>query len=439
MEPRDILRAIDHSLTTVIDHGLDEQGLPFPIDSTGIDDEELRAICTRMETVFEMLTDAYRYSKELARGNLKAQPSHGNTFADPLRALQSNLLHLTWQADQIADGNLNHNVQYLGEFSHSVNRMISSLRNKKILDQRLIAMADVLGEGIILVDSQGIIIFSNPEASRLLGYSSDELEGRKIQTFIHTQDTNGTIFSPRKHPLYDAIQSGRDYNNNDGVFTAKSGVTIPVMIASRPVLKNSHIEGAVIAFHDISEQKRYLHSLEAINELLEKQATTDALTGIFNRKKFDRTINAEIERAHRYPSPLSLMMFDIDNFKAINDTYGHTEGDKVLKEIATHIFDNTRETEIFARWGGEEFALLVPGIVLSEAVFLADRLRGMLERHDFHIPQRVTASFGVATFQRGDSASSLIERADKALYRAKEGGRNQVQYVESERNLTIAV
>ena len=439
MDSRDILRAIDHSLTTVIDRGLDAQGLSFPIDSDGVDDAELRAICTRLATVFTMLTDAYCYSQELARGNLTAEAPDGNIFTDPLRSLQSHLLHLSGQPDQIAEVNLNNHAEFLGEISSSVNRMVSSLRNKKILDQRLIAMADVLGEGIILVESHGIIIFSNPEANRLLGYNAEEIEGKKIHTLIHTGDADGNPFSSRNNPLYDAIQSGWDYNNNDCIFSTKSGVAMPVMIASRPVLKNNHIEGAVIAFHDISEQKRYLHSLEAINELLEKQATTDALTGIFNRKKFDRMINAEIERANRYPSPLSLVIFDIDKFKAINDTYGHTEGDKVLQEIATHISNNIRETEIFARWGGEEFALLVPGIVLTEAVFLADRLRGMLERHDFHIPQRVTASFGVATFQRGDSASSLIERADKALYRAKKGGRNQVQYGKSQRNLTVAV
>ena len=205
---------------------------------------------------------------------------------------------------------------------------------------------------------------------------------------------------------------------------------MPVMIACRPVFKESKLDGAVVAFRDIAEQKKYLKSLETINELLETQATTDALTGIYNRMMFNKLLTAEIDRAQRYNSPLALIIFDIDHFKYVNDTYGHTAGDNVLKHLARLVEINIRKTDIFARWGGEEFVIQAPGISLDKAILLADKLRRKFEIFDFEKPRKVTSSFGVAVFQNGDSCTSLINRADEALYRAKENGRNQVQYSE---------
>ncbi len=158
------------------------------------------------------------------------------------------------------------------------------------------------------------------------------------------------------------------------------------------------------------------------------QATTDALTGIDNRIKFNQSLAIEIARATRYNSPLSLIIFDIDHFKKVNDTFGHSVGDKVLKTLAKLVEANIRETNIFARWGGEEFVILAPGISLTETLELADKLRSKVEEFDFNKPQKVTLSFGVTAFKKGDSSTMLLNRADEALYRAKENGRNQVQY-----------
>lgn len=158
------------------------------------------------------------------------------------------------------------------------------------------------------------------------------------------------------------------------------------------------------------------------------QATTDALTGIDNRIKFNQSLAIEIARATRYNSPLSLIIFDIDHFKKVNDTFCHSVGDKVLKSLAKLVEANIRETDIFARWGGEEFVILAPGISLTETLELADKLRSKVEEFDFNKPQKVTLSFGVTAFKKGDSSTMLLNRADEALYRAKENGRNQVQY-----------
>jgi diguanylate cyclase (GGDEF)-like protein/PAS domain S-box-containing protein len=426
MDPRKILEELDACLKKAMGEGLGKNGLVFPIDHAAVEDEQLRAICHRLSVIFDMINESYQYSEHLSRGNLKAKSSRNNIFAMPLKGLQASLAHLTWQASQVAEGDLNQKVHFLGEFSDSFNRMIRSLREKKTLEQRLKLITDVLGEGIFLVDSYGKIIFANPEAIRLLGYSFDEIEGVLIHNVIHKQQSNGTLFKPEENPLFNAITSGNDYNNDDGVFTCKSGFLMPISFVCRAVYKDNILDGAVIAFRDITVQKKHLQSLEAINELLEKQATTDVLTGICNRMKFNKSLTHEIQRAERYNTPLSLIIFDIDHFKLVNDTYGHLAGDNVLKNLARLVVSNLREIDIFARWGGEEFVIQTPETVLDGAIKLAEKLRSKIENHDFSEPEKITTSFGVTTLKKGDNTISLINRADEALYRAKEGGRNKV-------------
>jgi len=429
MDADQVLEEINICLKKAMQSGLGKKGLMFPFDPHGVGDERLRNICDRLSTLFDMINESYCYSEQLAQGNLKAKTSRSNIFAMPLKGLQANLAHLTWQANQVAKGDLNQQVHFLGDFSDSFNHMITSIREKRILEQQFKLITDVVGEGIFLVDSEGKIIFSNPEANRLLGYHFDEIKGLYIQEVIHKQQLDGTLYQPVDNPLYIAITSGNTYNR-EGAFTCKSGFLMAVMIACRPVLKNDVLDGAVIAFRDITEQKKYLQSLETINKLLETQATTDALTGIYNRIKLNKSLTTEIARAERYNSLLSLIIFDIDHFKKVNDTYGHTAGDNVLKRLAKLVETNIRETDIFARWGGEEFVILVPGLSTVETVKLADKLRHKVEEFDFEKPQKITLSFGVASYKNGESSTLLINRADAALYRAKESGRNQVQYCE---------
>ncbi|MFO7912477.1 MAG: diguanylate cyclase [Desulfotignum sp.] len=428
MEARKILEKLDACLKQAMGQGLGKNGLIFPIDPIAVDDEELRVVCNRLAATFDMINESYQYSEHLSRGDLKAKSSRNNIFAMPLKGLQASLSHLTWQARQVAEGDLSQKVHFLGEFSDSFNRMIRSLREKKIIEQRLKLITDVLGEGVFLVDSDGKIIFANPEATRLLGYSFDEIKGVLIHEVIHKQQSNGTLYKPEENPLFNAITSGNDYNNDDGVFTCKSGFLMPISFVCRAVYKNNILDGAVIAFRDITAQKKHLQSLEAINELLEKQASTDALTGIFNRMKFNTSLTKEIQRAQRYNTPLSLIIFDIDHFKLVNDTYGHLAGDNVLKNLVRLVASNLRETDIFARWGGEEFVIQTPETTLDGALKLAEKLRSKIESHDFSEPEKITTSFGVTTSQKGDNNLSLINRADEALYRAKESGRNQVVY-----------
>ncbi len=169
-------------------------------------------------------------------------------------------------------------------------------------------------------------------------------------------------------------------------------------------------------------QREYQYNLE-----LEKLSSIDKLTQIFNRSKLDELLDFMHQRAHRYQENFSVIILDIDYFKSVNDTHGHLVGDKILIDFSKLISDNIRSSDIFGRWGGEEFLLILPNSSQDEAVQMAEHLRALIELHDFHYHFSNSASFGIATYHNEDNVISLLNRADKALYTAKDSGRNCVK------------
>jgi diguanylate cyclase (GGDEF)-like protein/PAS domain S-box-containing protein len=157
-----------------------------------------------------------------------------------------------------------------------------------------------------------------------------------------------------------------------------------------------------------------------------RNAQTDYLTGLASRRAFEHQGHRLVTVAQRYSQPLSLIMADIDHFKAINDEWGHQRGDQVLTDLARLIQETVREADLSGRWGGEEFVLLLPATAPQAAEILAERLRTALAQRDFGIGRAVTASLGVAGLQRGQALTDLHAVADGALYRAKRAGRNRV-------------
>jgi diguanylate cyclase (GGDEF)-like protein len=184
-----------------------------------------------------------------------------------------------------------------------------------------------------------------------------------------------------------------------------------------------------VAQLELRVQERTAELREA-NERLSQLAVTDSLTGLANRRALLETMNREIERSKRHAHPLAIIMFDLDRFKVINDLHGHAAGDRVLQRVAELASSVVRSGDLLARHGGEEFLLLAPETGRSEAVLLAERIRGALHAAEVpldHTTIRFTASFGIATLNEDDrDASTVIARADQALYVAKEGGRNRV-------------
>ena len=161
---------------------------------------------------------------------------------------------------------------------------------------------------------------------------------------------------------------------------------------------------------------------------LERLAVTDELTGLFNRRRLIERLGEEVTRASRYGRPLTLLMLDIDNFKALNDHCGHAEGDKALTALGKLLRSDVRLSDQAFRYGGEEFVILLPELQLPESMLVAKRLRKDIESASLTTNPKcnVTVSIGVAQHDREESADSLLKRADQAMYRAKFSGRNQV-------------
>ena len=174
-----------------------------------------------------------------------------------------------------------------------------------------------------------------------------------------------------------------------------------------------------VTFTDITDiklesQKHYYH------------ATHDALTGVYNRSFYLDSINLEIQKTLRYETPFCVIMLDIDHFKKFNDTYGHLVGDKVLIQLSALVKKNTRKNDIFARWGGEEFIMLLTKTSLDKAELIAQNLRKLIENMNIQGIEQVTSSFGVTQFLKDDTEQSILKRVDDALYEAKQKGRNTV-------------
>lgn len=173
----------------------------------------------------------------------------------------------------------------------------------------------------------------------------------------------------------------------------------------------------------------YLQRLVSVyieSDMLIRNAYYDSLTGIGNRRSVDKWIEKEMNRCKKSNSVFSIIYFDIDHFKDINDQYGHDIGDHVLKEFSSLVKNSIGSNEYFGRWGGEEFLIISANQSLTESIQYTEGLRKIIENHSFRHVEHITASFGVSCFQPNDVPKTLIKRADQALYRAKNNGRNMV-------------
>lgn len=214
----------------------------------------------------------------------------------------------------------------------------------------------------------------------------------------------------KEHPILDKLLQARiyEYREERSYYLAVLGVVSAVFI------------------YVFSAFNKIITKLEVANDKLGQLAITDPLTGIFNRRRFNETLEVEIARAGRHKRKFSLIMFDIDHFKKVNDAFGHKTGDNVLRTITQIISRHMRLTDTFARWGGEEFMILVIETHVEGAKVFAERLREEIEKCCFDLDKKITCSFGVAGFNETDDTEAIIKRVDEALYEAKNSGRNKV-------------
>lgn len=261
----------------------------------------------------------------------------------------------------------------------------------------------------------GEIMDANPAASEFYGYTVKEM--RSMST--------GQINAFSEEEIFQEMFRARNENRSYFIFKQRlaNGEIRDVEVYSGPIMvRGNQLLYSVI--HDVTERIR-------LENEMKRMATTDALTGANNRHQFFQLAEQELKRTQRYGHPLSVMMLDIDYFKSINDTHGHQTGDVVLKALSALSQGALRETDIFGRLGGEEFAAILPETDLDGAAQVADRLREDLSKltvRERETEVNFTVSIGVATAEKQDRLiTDILNRADEALYKAKRGGRNKVE------------
>jgi len=280
-------------------------------------------------------------------------------------------------------------------------------------------IAQTAVDAIILADSNGGIIFWNTSAQRIFGYTEEEIRGKPLTILMPEQFRAGhqkgmeRVKSTGESKYFGRITEMQGLGKDGNVFPIE--LSVSMWKAGEGIFYSGIIR-------DITRRK------ELENEL-EKTATTDRLTQAYNRTKFHEVIKIEFERAKRYDHTLSIIMFDIDHFKKINDTYGHAAGDYVLQTLTQIVMENLREIDCLVRWGGEEFVVITPETDVASAEVLAERIRRAIEGYRFELTSTVTISLGVTQYRKNDSEDSFIKRADDAMYAAKGKGRNRVEVI----------
>ena len=190
-----------------------------------------------------------------------------------------------------------------------------------------------------------------------------------------------------------------------------------------------------ISISKLENDGDYLVTLSDITKMKERQVQTekkaylDGLTKVYNRNKFDEVLAEELSRVKRYNTPFALAILAIDKFKNFNDTYGHLIGDEVLIKLAQTVNANLRNTDTFARWGGEEFIILFKNVSIESALLASEKIKNKIEANEHPIAGKITASFGVSEYVDGDTTETMFMRCDKALYKAKANGRNRVEFI----------
>lgn len=292
---------------------------------------------------------------------------------------------------------------------------------------------------MILVDEQGLIRLANQEAERLFGYACGELVGKPVEILVpHAVQASHQL---NRSTFYELPQPRPMGQGRYLKAVRKDGVEFPAEIGLTPINLDDgmYVLSAIIdlTFQKQIEEKalRLAQDLEEANKRLAQLARTDELTGLKNRRAFDEGLIDLVQLMDRMCSALSLLLVDVDHFKRYNDHFGHLAGDELLKTLAELLLRNSRDSDLVARYGGDEFVILLPGTNAENAVWVGERIRLAVQDYPWQ-DKRSTISLGAATTifesrmaETPDSIGArLLLSADRALYRSKRTGRNKLTH-----------
>lgn len=290
------------------------------------------------------------------------------------------------------------------------------------------SILDIIENGILIINRDFEIVFWNKWLANHTGISKEKAQGNTLEHLFPE-----TSFAPLKRKIKIALKVKSSTFSNSSI--DKFIIPIELKKITKSIFRHMRQDVTITPLSDtevgviLYDASPLLEAKALINDqllLVEKLAKIDYLTQCYNRKMFNALLAAEIKKSNRYSHIFSLIILDIDNFKSVNDTYGHLVGDEVLIQVAQLADSVLRKCDVFARWGGEEFCILLPETDLQGAAITADKVRHAIETHDFGKPGRQTCSLGVAEYSHGISEQSLVNKADDALYHAKKHGKNQV-------------
>ena len=285
---------------------------------------------------------------------------------------------------------------------------------------------DSLHDGVYFVDVNKRITYWNRGAERITGYKSSEAVGIccSDNLLVHIDD-KGANLCEAGCPLAQTLMDG-SVRETEAYLQHKDGHRLPVLIRVSPLRDSGGlIVGAVETFSDNSSKAALLNRIDE----LQKESLVDPLTGLANRRCIDMKLHSRIDEMQRYGWPSGVLFLDIDNFKIVNDTYGHNVGDRVLTMVARTLSINLRSHDLLGRYGGEEFVAIITNVNMTKLYSFANRLRLLVEKSSLDTDYgtiQVTLSVGATAVRPGDTVETAINRADLFMYNSKVGGRNRV-------------
>lgn len=285
---------------------------------------------------------------------------------------------------------------------------------------------DSLFDGVYFVDINKIITYWNAAAERISGYSAQDVIGSCCaNNLLRHVDASGKELCLAGCQLSESIVDGLSRESN--VFLHhKQGHRVPVSVRTSPIRNDKgEIVGAVEIFTDNSSTMQILKEFE----ILKHEVYRDTLTGIGNRKYGEMNLSARNYEWNEHGIPYGLLFLDVDHFKLFNDNHGHKTGDTVLIMVARSILESLRKMDVLARWGGEEFIVILPGATSVIANSIAERIRMLIENSFIMVADQklqVTVSIGVTVAHTSETTESVIQRADELMYSSKANGRNKV-------------
>lgn len=284
---------------------------------------------------------------------------------------------------------------------------------------------------VAVIDQANIIRYHNNYFLKLTPQNS-ELIGKSITRYIESDFIHQLTQTDQNSSIritFNFIEASMPF---EGLFLKSDDLYLMVAYPCH-LAETELIMSLSTLTHELTNLTRDLNrkniALEQANKTITQLMHTDPLTGLVNRRELDEALGREISKSIRHNLPLSAIMVDLDYFKKVNDTYGHEAGDEVLVKVAETILNTVRKEDIAARFGGEEFIVILPNTPLDSSINLANRIRVAIEKLNFtSVATSITASFGVTEYKAKETHHHFIDRADKALYEAKETGRNRVAY-----------